>query len=82
MMPMAWSVCLDVGGSRAGAVSGAMNMAGQAGGFSTSVVFGYVVGLTGSYNTPLVVMGLMTLLGAFCWLKIDATRTLEDGGAI
>lgn len=78
MMPMAWSVCLDIGGRHAGAVSGAMNMAGQAGGFSTSVVFGYVVGFTGSYDAPLVIMGLMTMLGAVCWLKIDASLPLED----
>jgi MFS family permease len=82
MMPMAWSVCLDVGGRRAGAFSGAMNMAGQAGGFSTSVAFGYVVALTGSYDAPVALMGLMTLLAAFCWLKIDATRRLEDSRAI
>ena len=29
MLPVAWAVCLDIGGRHAGAVSGAMNMAGR-----------------------------------------------------
>ena len=32
MNPTAWAVCLDIGGKRAGSVTGAMNMAGQAAG--------------------------------------------------
>ena len=28
MLPAAWSLCLDIGGSHAGAVGGAMNTAG------------------------------------------------------
>ena len=29
MLPVAWSVCLDIGRKYAGAVTGSMNMAGQ-----------------------------------------------------
>src|SRR6266511_3734953 len=32
-LPVAWSVCLDVGRKYAGAVTGSMNMAGQLGSF-------------------------------------------------
>ncbi|MGH9672708.1 MAG: MFS transporter, partial [Bryobacteraceae bacterium] len=35
MLPVAWAVCLDVGRKYAGAVSGAMNTAGQIGSFLT-----------------------------------------------
>ena len=76
MLPMAWAVCIDIGGRHAGAVSGAMNMAGQAGGFSTSIAFGYIVGRTGSYDTPLLVMAAFTLAAAFLWFAIDPTRRL------
>ena len=37
MLPSAWAICLDTGGACAGAVSGAMNMAGSAGGFVCTV---------------------------------------------
>ena len=33
MLPSAWAVCLDIGGQHAGSVTGAMNSAGQFGGF-------------------------------------------------
>ena len=54
MLPVAWAVCLDIGGRQAGAVSGAMNMAGQLGAFSTSVAFGHIVSATGSFDLPLM----------------------------
>ena len=31
MLPVAWSICVDAGGEHAGAISGAMNTAGQVG---------------------------------------------------
>jgi predicted MFS family arabinose efflux permease len=75
-MPTAWAVCLDVGQKHAGAVTGAMNTAGQAGSFLTTVLFGYIVSAFGSYNAPLVPIALMSVVAAFAWLKIDATRPL------
>jgi MFS transporter, ACS family, glucarate transporter len=56
MLPGAWSVCLDVGRKYAGAVTGAMNTAGQIGSFISSVLFGYFViwsdGLLASFDLP------------------------------
>jgi predicted MFS family arabinose efflux permease len=75
-MPTAWAVCLDVGQKHAGAVTGAMNTAGQAGSFLTTVLFGYIVSAFGSYNAPLVPIAVMSVIAAFAWLKIDATRPL------
>ncbi|WP_438480544.1 MFS transporter [Oleiharenicola lentus] len=79
MLPVAWAVCLDIGGRQAGAVSGAMNMAGQMGAFSTSVAFGYIVTKTGNYDLPLIPMAVMTVVAALMWLKIDATKPLNFG---
>lgn len=77
MLPVAWAVCLDVGGRHAGAVSGAMNMAGQAASFLSSVAFGYIVLWTGgNWDAPLVPMTVTALLSALCWLRIDASRPL------
>jgi MFS family permease len=76
MLPVAWAVCLDVGKRYAGAVSGAMNTAGQVGSFLTSVAFGYIVRAYGTYNAPLVPMGFMTLISALLWFRIDPTEEL------
>jgi predicted MFS family arabinose efflux permease len=76
MLPVAWAVCLDIGQKHAGAVSAAMNTAGQVGSFSSTVAFGYIVSYTGSYNAPLVPIAIMTVIAAALWLTIDPTRRL------
>jgi len=76
MLPTAWAVCLDIGKKYAGAVTGAMNTAGQAGSFTTAALFGFLVERFHSYNLPLVPMSLLTLLSALLWLKIDPERQL------
>jgi len=50
--------------------------AAQAGAFVSSLVFGYLVKLTGSYNAPLIPMVFMLVLSALMWLKIDPTEQL------
>jgi nitrate/nitrite transporter NarK len=76
MLPVAWAVCLDVGRKYAGAVTGAMNTAGQIGSFLTSIAFGYLVTYFGTYNAPLIPMGVLTGMSALLWLKIDPTQEL------
>ncbi len=71
MLPAAWALCLDIGQSFAGAVTGAMNSAGQFGGFLCSIVFGYFVEWTGSYNLPLLLIAAMVFIGALLFLTID-----------
>jgi ACS family glucarate transporter-like MFS transporter len=85
MLPSAWAICLDLGKNHAGAVTGAMNSAGQAGGLVCSVLFGYLVGATGSYDAPLFVIAAMVLLSALLFSWIDPTLPLipdEPGGPI
>ncbi len=80
MLPVAWAVCLDVGRKYAGAVSGAMNTAGQVGSFLTSVAFGQIVAsYGGDYNAPLYPMAAMTAVSALLWLKIDPRKPLVAG---
>ncbi|MCX6026900.1 MAG: MFS transporter, partial [Chloroflexi bacterium] len=76
MLPVAWAVCLDVGRRYAGAMTGAMNMAGQLGSFASSVTFGYLVAWFGTYNAVLPPMAATLLISAALWLKIDPTREL------
>jgi nitrate/nitrite transporter NarK len=82
MLPSAWAICLDIGGRHAGAVTGAMNTAGQLGGFLCTIVFGYIVGYFNDYNMPLFVIAFMLLFSAVMFSLIDPTRPLwrEDAG--
>ena len=82
MLPVAWAVCVDIGGKYVGAVTGVMNMSGQFGSFLTVVAFGYIVKATGSYDAPLIPMAVMSLLSALAWFKIDPTRPLLREGNV
>ncbi|MEK7408200.1 MAG: MFS transporter [Acidobacteriota bacterium] len=76
MLPVAWAVCLDVGRKYAGAMTGAMNTAGQVGSFLSSVAFGYLVRWFGSYNAPLFPMAGMLAISTLLWLRIDPTEEM------
>lgn len=79
MLPSAWAVCMDIGGAYAGAVTGFMNTAGQFGGFVCSVLYGYAVQATGSYNVPLAMVATMVLISAALFSRIDASRPILEG---
>ena len=74
-----FGVCLDIGGPRAGATVGLMNMVAQVGGLAGSVLYGYIVDRSGSYDAPFVPMAALLSIGALLWLKVDAS---EKVGAI
>jgi predicted MFS family arabinose efflux permease len=73
-LPVSWSVCVDVGQEHAGAISGAMNMAGQAGSLISSVAFGYLVEWLGSYDRALVPLGAMLLVSGITFALIDPMK--------
>ncbi|MBO7325064.1 MAG: MFS transporter, partial [Bacteroidales bacterium] len=64
MLPSAWALCIDLGKKYSGAASGAMNTAGNLGGFVCSLIFGYVVSATGNYNLPLYIIAGMLVISA------------------
>jgi MFS transporter, ACS family, glucarate transporter len=74
-----FGVCLDIGGPRAGAMVGLMNMVAQIGGLAGSVMYGYIVDRSGSYDAPFVPMAVVLLVGSGLWLKVDASENV--GGA-
>jgi MFS family permease len=76
MLPSNWANCVDIGGQHAGAVSGAMNTAVQAGGFISIVLFGYLVEQFGSFNVPLYFIAGMLFVSAGLFACIDPTRKL------
>lgn len=76
MLPSAWALCIDLGKKYAGAVSGAMNTAGNLGGFVCATVFGYLVNATGNYNLPLFLIAGMLIISAVLFLFIDPTKQI------
>lgn len=72
-----FGVCLDIGGSRAGAVVGLMNTTAQIGGLTGSILYGYIVDRTGSYDAPFIPMAVLLLVGALLWVNVDASQELR-----
>ncbi len=78
MLPSAWAICVDVGKRFSGAISGAMNTAGNIGGFICASLFGYLVEATGNYNFPLYVISGMLLISACLFLFINPSKPLDS----
>lgn len=74
--PAVFAACLDIGSIRGGTVTGFMNMAGQVGGALSSVIFGYMVKASGSYDAPLIPMVVLLGIGALLWSRVDVTERI------
>jgi len=81
MLPSAWAMCVAIGGHASGTATGMMNTAGQAGGFLCTVLFGYIVDVTGNYDAPLWLIAGMVLIAAAVFSRIDCTRGLDAAPA-
>jgi sugar phosphate permease len=73
-----WSACADIGGNAVGAVSGTMNMIGNAGSALSPVLMGYLVQRTGNWDLTLYIAAALNLAGVLLWLRVDAGRGLEQ----
>ena len=78
MLPSAWAICSDIAGRYSGAVSGAMNTAGNIGGFVCATAFGYLIEATGNYNAPLFVIAAMLVIAAGLFFSINPTKKLVE----
>jgi len=78
LLGAAWGTCLDIGGRRAGAVSGAMNTSGQVGAILSPILIAFVVQRFSNSSAPLYLTGVLFLLGAVCWLWVDPTKPVSD----
>ena len=72
-----WSVCIDIGRSSAGMVSGTMNMAGNLGSFLTSLAFPYLEQWTGSHRPFFFVAAGLSVAAVVLWLFINPQRPVE-----
>ena len=71
-----WSICHDVGGDRAGTVTGAMNTFGNIGGALSPLVVGYAVQWWSSWTLPFVITAGVYVLGGVLTALIDPTKKL------
>jgi MFS transporter, ACS family, glucarate transporter len=71
-----WAVCLDIGRSHAGVVTGCMNTFSNLGGVLTPLVVAYAVERWQSWTIPFYVTAVVYVAGAFIWLVIDPTRPI------
>jgi len=81
-----WAFCMDIGGGKSGAVSGAMNMLGNLGAAFSAIIFPYFVAhvtlpyfaeATGTANSFFVFAAGMNALGMLAWLFMNPRRKLE-----
>lgn len=82
-----WAFCMDIGGSRSGAVSAAMNMVGNMGAAVSAVAFPFFVAnvtipviaeSTGSANSFFVFAASMNVLAVVAWLFMNPLRKLKQ----
>ena len=74
MLPSAWALCIDLGKQHAGTLSGAMNTAGNIGGFCCGILFGELVEQSGNYNLPLYMIAVMLIVSAILFSFINPEK--------
>ncbi|MDP1813474.1 MAG: MFS transporter [Leadbetterella sp.] len=77
-LPVAFAVCVDIGKRNAGTVTGAMNFAGQMGGFFITIIFGTIVQQTGNFNYPLFLIAGCLIVASALWFFIDPTKEIVE----
>lgn len=75
-LPVAFAVCVDIGKQNSGTVTGAMNFAGQMGGFFITIIFGTIVQQTGNFNYPLFLIAACLIVASGLWFFIDPTKEI------
>jgi len=76
MLPSAWALCIDLGKQQAGTLSGAMNTAGNIGGFCCGILFGELVQQSGNYNLPLYMIAAMLIISAVLFAFINPEKPI------
>ena len=76
MLPSAWALCIDLGKQHAGTLSGAMNTAGNIGGFCCGILFGQLVQQSGNYNLPLYMIAVMLIISAVLFALINPEKKI------
>jgi nitrate/nitrite transporter NarK len=71
-----WAVCLDVGATHAGVVTGFMNTSGNLGGLVGPLVVAFMVERWQSWTYPFYVTAAVYAMGALAWLLINPRKRI------
>jgi len=74
----AWGTVIEVGRNHVGVVGATMNSVGNLAAMLNPLIVAYSVQWFGSWNLPLYLMGVLFLVGAFCWTVVDPRRPVFD----
>jgi len=78
-LPPSWAFCIDVGGERAGTVTGQMNMVGAFGAFATGLAFPYLYSAFNSVTPFFLTAVALNLAGALLWVSLRRpSRSIPD----
>jgi nitrate/nitrite transporter NarK len=77
-MPVAWAVCLEVGGNFGGTVSAFMNTGACVAAFISPLAAAWIYTRFRSFDLMLMSAGVVYFLAGLLWLKIDATRVVTS----
>jgi sugar phosphate permease len=71
-----YATCIDIGGSKAGTVTGIMNFCGQTGAFFLALSFGKIADMTHNFDVPVFILSGVLLAGCLLWLLVDPGKPL------
>jgi MFS transporter, ACS family, glucarate transporter len=72
-----WGICHDIGEESAGTVTGMMNTFGNLGGALSPIVVGYMIEGGAAWSTPLIVVGIVYVVGGGITAFIDPNRPVR-----
>ena len=70
----AWGTVMDIGRNHVGVVGATMNSVGNLAAMLNPLIVAYSVQWFGSWNLPFYLMGILFLVGAFCWTIVHPER--------
>lgn len=78
-LPGAWGACMEVGGRSTGALSGSMNMVGNAGGALAPLVVPLVLKAThNNWQIAIWMFAAAYVLAAVCWSMVNSDERLHE----
>lgn len=91
--PTIWGTCTDIGGRHSGTVFSIVNTSGNIGailvpvlllgplldGFATTQEIGGTTEIVTNYSPMFVVVAVMYLITAACWLTVDSSKPIDPG---
>ena len=76
----AWATVIEVGRDHVGVVGATMNSVGNLAAMLNPLIVAYSVQWFGNWNVPLYLMGVLFLIGAFCWTVVDPSQPIFAEG--